>query len=95
VQSPLLVGADGLALDVHGAIYVVTGKNLLLRLDRDGTMTTLATAADGLNQPSTAAFGTGKSDHRTLYIANFSLYSHAPTPGVLALRTTVPGLPLP
>ncbi|WP_191244471.1 SMP-30/gluconolactonase/LRE family protein [Amycolatopsis deserti] len=96
VSSPLLVGVDGLALDVHGGIYAVVGtQNLVLRIDRDGSITTLATAAEGLNQPSTAAFGTGRAGNKTLYIANFSLFSPAPTPGVLTLEVGVPGRPLP
>lgn len=66
---------------MHGSIYVVSGQSRVLRLDPDGRLTTLATAADGLNQPSTAAFGTGP------------LYAQSPTPGVLTLRTTVPGRP--
>ncbi|MFF5986676.1 SMP-30/gluconolactonase/LRE family protein [Prauserella flavalba] len=94
-RSPRLVGADGIALDVHGGIYVVTGQNLVLRLGAGGTIETLATAADGLNQPSTAAFGTARGDRRTLYVANFSLFSPAPTPGVLTLDAGVPGRPLP
>lgn len=96
LSSPLLVGVDGMALDVHGTIYAVIGtQNLVLRIDPGGAITTLATAADGLNQPSTVAFGTGKAGHTTLYIANFSLFSPAPTPGVLTLKVGVPGRPLP
>jgi sugar lactone lactonase YvrE len=95
-ESPLLVGVDGIALDVHGAIYAVIGQqNLVLRLGTDGTIETLATAADGLNMPSTAAFGTAAGDRQTLYIANFSIFSPAPTAGVLTLDLGVPGLPLP
>lgn len=95
-ESPALRGADGIALDVHGDMYVaVSLQNTVLRVGRDGSIATLATAADGLNQPSTLAFGTGRGDRKTLYVANFSIFSPAPTPGVLKLRVGVPGQPEP
>jgi hypothetical protein len=55
----------------------------------------LATGEDGLNQPSTLAFGTVAGDQQALFVANFSLLSPEPTPGVLKLRVGVPAMPLP
>lgn len=94
--SPLLIGADGIALDVHGDIYVSAGvQNLLVLVRGDGSMETLATAEDGLNQPSTLAFGTGRSERRTLFVLNFSIFSPDPAPGVLKVPVGAPGQPVP
>lgn len=95
-SSPLLLGADGIALDVHGNIYVVAGvQNSVVVVREDGSIDTLATADDGLNQPATLAFGSGRRDNRTLFITNFSVFAPEPTPGVLALPTGSPGEPVP
>lgn len=95
-SSPLLVGADGIALDVHGNIYVIAGiQNRLVVVRDDGSIDSLATAADGLNQPATLAFGSGRRDNQTLFITNFSVFAPNPTPGVLAFPADSPGLPLP
>lgn len=86
VESPALVGVDGIALDGHGDVYAATGvNNTVVRVADDGSMDTLATKDDGLNQPSTLAFGRGR-DRNTLFVANFSLLSPEPTPGVLRIR---------
>ena len=95
-ESPALVGTDGIALDVHGNIYAGIGvQNRIVRIAGDGYIVTLATAEDGLNQPSTVAFGTGRSERKTLFVANFSLLSPAPTPAVLKLPVGEPGQPKP
>lgn len=95
-QSPALVGVDGIALDVHGGVYAGIGfQYLVIRVAHDGTIDTLATAEDGLNQPSTLAFGTAMGDQQSLFVANFSLFSPEPAPGVLKLRVDVPGMPVP
>jgi hypothetical protein len=95
-ESPLLIGVDGIALDVHGDVYAGIGvQNLVIRVSGDGSVRTVATGEDGLNQPSTLAFGTVESHQQALFVANFSLFSPQPTPGVLTLRVGVPGMPLP
>lgn len=95
-ESPALVGADGIALDVHGDVYVASANlYTVVRVGSDGSIETLATEDDGLNQPSTLAFGTGRGDRQSLFVANFSLFSPSPTPGVLKLFVGVPGQPLP
>lgn len=95
-ESPALVGADGIALDVHGAVYAGIGvQNTVVRVRGDGSIDTLATANDGLNQPSTLAFGTGMGDRKTLFVLNFSIFSPAPTPGVLKVAVEEPGQPVP
>jgi sugar lactone lactonase YvrE len=87
---------DGIALDVHGDVYAGIGvQNRVIRVSGDGSVRTLATGEDGLNQPSTLAFGTVAGDQQALFVANFSLFSPQPTPGVLKLRVGVPAMPLP
>jgi len=95
-SSPLLLGVDGIALDAHGDVYcAVNGQNTLVTLRADGSISVLATAADGLDQPSSVAFGTGDSDHGSLFVVNFAVDSPAPTPSVLKLTVGAPGQPLP
>jgi sugar lactone lactonase YvrE len=95
-ESPALRGVDGIALDVRGDVYAaVNGQNTLVAARIDGSIDVLATAADGLDQPSTVAFGTGTRDHHTLFFVNFAVFSPAPTPGVLEVTVGVPGQPLP
>lgn len=101
-QGPALVGADGLALDVHGRLYLaVIAQSTIVRLDSDGSaLTTIATAADGLDFASSIAFGTGKGERKTLYAVNFSAgpvfgLPRGSGPALLALDAGVPGQPLP
>lgn len=92
-SSPLLLGADGIALDTQGNVYcAVNGQNMLVRVRTDASIDVLA--ADGLDQPSSIAFGTGPRDHQTLFIVNFAVASPTPTPGVLKLTVGAPGQPL-
>jgi sugar lactone lactonase YvrE len=95
-SSPLLLGVDGIALDAHGNVYcAVNGQNMLAVVRVDGSIGVLATAADGLDSPSSVAFGTGERDHQSLFVVNFAVGSPEPAPGVLRLSIGVPGLPLP
>jgi sugar lactone lactonase YvrE len=94
--SPSLIGVDGIALDVHGDVYcAVNGQDTLVTVQADGSIKVLATGADGLDQPSSVAFGTGESDHGSLFVVDFAVASPAPTPGVLRLSVEEPGKPLP
>ncbi len=101
VEDPALAPADGIALDVHGRIYVaVVGQSTVVRVNTDGSLDTIATAADGLDFTSSLAFGTGKGQRRTLYAVNFALgplFGLPPGagPGLLAISVDAPGLPLP
>jgi sugar lactone lactonase YvrE len=93
-KDPALFGADGLALDVFGNAYVaVNSQNTLVRLGRGGSLTTLATAADGLDNPASLAWGTSKGDRKSLFITNFSAFSSSPKPGLLKAAIGVPGQP--
>jgi hypothetical protein len=94
-EGPALFGSDGLALDVFGNAYVaVNPQNTLVRLGPDGSLTTLATAADGLDNPASLAWGTSRGDRKSLFVTNFSLFSASPTPGLLRAAIGVPGQPL-
>ena len=99
VQAPALFGADGVALDVKGNLYVaVSGQSTLVRVAPDGaSITTLASAADGLDGDSSLAFGTGKGDREALFLANFALFGPPATahPALLKFQAGVPGMPLP
>jgi sugar lactone lactonase YvrE len=99
VHDAALFGADGLAIDVHGNFFVaVSGQSTLLRIAADGgAITTLATAADGLDFDSSLAFGTGRGDRKALFLVNFALFDPPGTahPALLRLEVGVPGMPLP
>ena len=94
-QGPAFLGADGVALDVFGNAYVaVNSQNTLLRLSLSGAVTVLATAADGLDNPASVAFGTSFGDRKSLFLTNFAIFSAAPKPGLLKASVGVPGQPL-
>jgi len=94
LEDPILAGADGIALDVKRDIYVgVNQQHLLVKVSPDGSdIDILADASDGLDFPSTVAFGRGPAGKKDLYIVNFALFS-GPTasPGLLRLDVGVPG----
>ncbi|HXJ65413.1 MAG TPA: SMP-30/gluconolactonase/LRE family protein, partial [Actinomycetota bacterium] len=95
-QGPNLFGADGVALSVHGNIYVaVNSQSTLLCVDPGGSITTLATSADGLENPASPAFGTGMGERKTLFLTNFAVFAASPNPALLAASVGEPGQPLP
>lgn len=102
VQSLALGGSDGIALDVHGGIWVpVIAQSVIVRISPDGeNLETFATAEDGLDFASSIAFGTGGGNRKTLYAVNFSiapLFGGQPGsgPALIAFDAGVPGDPLP
>lgn len=89
---------DGIALDVHGGMYVLAiDGSTLVRISPDGgTFETLATAADGLDFPASLAFGTGKRERRSVFLTNFAIGPPGGAgPGLVKLAVGVPGLPVP
>jgi sugar lactone lactonase YvrE len=96
-QSPELYGADGIALDVHGGIFIpVIFQSTIVRVSPDGdSIDTIATADDGLDFPSSVAFGTGRGARKTLYAVNFAIGPNSTSPALLAFEVGVPGDPLP
>ena len=102
VQDAALGGADGVAIDVHGNLYVaVIAQSTIVRVTPDGsTIDVLADSADHLDYPSSVAFGSGRGARTTLYAVNFSagpIFGDVRTwgPRLLAVEAGVPGLPQP
>ena len=96
-----LFGMDGIALDVHGDVYaLLVLQNKLAKIDpTDGSYTILLTEEDGLWNPASLAFGTGKGERESIFIANYAVLPPEPEnskgPAILKVDMGVPGLPLP
>lgn len=95
-----LFSLDGIAFDVHGDLYaaeVIAHK--LVKIDMDtGAVETLLTEADGLHNPASLAFGTGKGDRQRLFISNYAAIPKETSglgPAILSLDVGQPGQPLP
>ncbi|MGH2728486.1 MAG: SMP-30/gluconolactonase/LRE family protein [Actinomycetota bacterium] len=102
IQDPALGGADGVALDAHGELYVaVIAQSTIVRIAGDGSdLTVIADGDDGLDFDSSLAFGTGGHNRTTLYGVNFSVgpfFGEERThgPALFSLDVGVPGQPLP
>jgi len=97
--GPIPALPDGIALDVHGAIYVAAvAQNAVIRVNTDGSVDTLFVDADRefLDFPSSLAFGTGKGFKQTLYVVNLAIGPPGGIGGALVtLDVGVPGMPLP
>jgi sugar lactone lactonase YvrE len=98
VEDEAIFGADGIAFDVRGNLYVaVNEQDKLVRMGPSGGMLeTLANRADGLDFPATPIFGE-RPPHRTdLFLTNFALDLDAdPEPALLVLDVGVAGRRLP
>lgn len=93
------IGLDDFAFDVKGNLYGTTDPfNTVVRISPDGSIEVLLTAADGLDGPTSAAFGVGK-DSKNLYITNAAFpFFPGPDPrrpGIMRLQTGTPGHPRP
>jgi len=83
VGAPLPVGGDGIALDVHGNLYVaVLTRSAIVCLDLlDKSQETVAAfrlAEDlplyaPLDFPASLVFGTGKGERQSLFVTNLGL----------------------
>ena len=96
-QMPDGTGCDDFAFDVHGSLYCTTDPfRTLVRVDFDGSTEVLLTAADGLDGPTSAAFGVRGQDRFNLYINNaaFPFFSTTHQPSLMRLRLDAPGAPL-
>lgn len=93
------VAIDGIALDVHGNVYVANPiGNVVVRVNEDGSLDTLAAEADGLDRPTSIAFGTGNGERQSIYAVNFSVALGFPLgtgPALSKIAVGVPGLPQP
>ena len=95
-----LASMDGIAMDVQGDIYaLLVIQNKLVKINPDdGSFTTLLTEADGLHNPASIAFGTGKGSRKRIFFTNFALFpgpASSVGPAVLSLDVDQPGQPLP
>jgi sugar lactone lactonase YvrE len=100
-SDPALVGADGIAFDREGDLYVaVNAQNQIVRIDGDGVLTTVARGAP-LDNPSSLVFSPERGSRRTLYVASFAvsqalgIVPGPPQPSLDALEVPFAGLPLP
>jgi sugar lactone lactonase YvrE len=100
-SDPLLSGADGIAFDREGTLWVAgNAHDQILTVDRRGGVT-LRASGGLLDGPSSLVFGETERDEQTLYVANsafsraFGFESGTPHPAILETRVRVPGLPLP
>jgi sugar lactone lactonase YvrE len=88
-----LVGADGIALDAHGNAYIaVITQSTVVRVTPDGAIEPVAAASDGLDWPSSVAFG--PDGDGPLYAVNFAIgtqFGSPPGAGPALLAIDVSG----
>ena len=88
-----LVGADGLALDSRGSVYIaVISQSKVVRVAQDGAIELIADASDGLDWPSSVAFAPGCDG--PLYAVNFAIgtqFGNPPGAGPALLAIDVSG----
>ena len=101
VQDPLLLGADGIAFDRKGTLFVaVNASDSLVAVSRDREVRLLATG-EPLDSPSSVAFGAMHRDRHVLYVLSsafsrtLGLEEGTPKPALLTSVVRVPGLLLP
>lgn len=92
-EGPALYGADGIAFDVHGNVWVaVIVQSMIVRVSPSGAIETVATAADGLDFVSSIAFG----KNGDLWAVNFAIGPPGgPGPALLRLAVDAKGQPVP
>ena len=92
-EGPALLGVDGIAFDVHGNVWAaVIVQSTIVSVSPNGAVTTVATAADGLDWASSIAFGKSHD----LWAVNFAIGPPGgPGPALLRLEVGVKGQPLP
>ena len=96
-----LVGADGVAFDVRGRLYVaVISQSTIVRIDHRGRIRPVADVDDGLDWASSLAFDTRRGHRRTMYAVNFALgtrFGNPPGhgPALLTIPVDAPGMLLP
>jgi sugar lactone lactonase YvrE len=94
VQSPALVGADGIAFDERRGLYVAVDiQNTLVHISPDRRITTLVTASDGLDYPASTSFGQTPGQRRFLFWTNGGI--NFGTPSIQKVEVGIPGVTLP
>jgi sugar lactone lactonase YvrE len=100
-SDPMLVGADGIAFDKKGTLWVaVNAQDSLVTVDGSGAV---ALVAQGglLDGPSSVVFGATNADKHLLYIASsafsraFGFQAGTPHPALLTTGVSHKGLRLP
>jgi sugar lactone lactonase YvrE len=92
---PVVMG-DGIALDVHGNLYVaVLTRSAVVRINLlDKSQETVAVWPPAkLDFPASLAFGTGKGERTNLFVTNLGNGKWA-GPGLVKIDAGVPGRPL-
>lgn len=95
-ENPFAGVPDGLAVDACGNLYpLLIGESRLVRVSPDGSeIETVADAGDGLQTPTSLAFGTGR-DATSVFIAEFAALAgqlgQTPDPKVVLVDVGVPG----
>lgn len=95
-----LAGADGLAFDDKGTLFVaVNGQDRLVAIDKHRNVEIIAEGGL-LDAPSALVFGVTKEHKKTLYVSSFAItrvlgiYPGTPHPALLQLPVKHRGLPL-
>jgi sugar lactone lactonase YvrE len=88
-----LLAVDGITFDVHGNVWAcVIAQSTIVQVSPTGAITTVATAADGLDWASSLAFG----KNGDLWVVNFAIGPPGgPGPALLRLAVDAEGQPLP
>jgi sugar lactone lactonase YvrE len=99
VSDPRLRGADGIAFDRRGQLYVaVNAQNRIARIDRRGRVSIVAQGGP-LDGPSALAFASDCPHRTSLYITSFALDTAMsggmPLPSLDAITVPFGGLPMP
>jgi sugar lactone lactonase YvrE len=92
VATPLPIMPDGLALDVHGNVYLaIVSRNAIVRINAEDlaqeTVAVLMTASPGsyavapLDTPASLAFGTGAGEQQNLFVTNLGWMVTMAPPG--------------
>jgi sugar lactone lactonase YvrE len=100
-SDPRLIGADGIAFDDEGTLFVaVNAQDSLATVDPLGRVRIVDTAGL-LDGPSSVVFGATHADRHTLYVASsafsraFGFQTGTPHPALLTKRVEREGLRLP
>lgn len=100
-RDPALRGADGVAVDRAGTVFVAVNEaNALVTVRRTGELHVLSTG-DALDGPSSLAFGVQRRDRHQLYVTSsafsrtLGLVPGTPSPALVTLRVWVSGQSLP
>ncbi len=74
------IQADDFAFAANGDLFIAENPlSTIIRLTPRGELTTVATHADGLDNPSAVAFQPTRGDHKDLYITNAAYFGSHPS----------------